>query len=107
MLTWFFARHRGALGGPQIHDRPVLVGRPNRAVLTQETRAGTLFAAETEGAVEQPRSKPFEPHRHLAQLAAELEHHAIDDAAAHQCFADSRLCTPLGAMSEQVSNCHR
>ena len=36
----------GDFGGEQVHDRTVFVGRPDGAILSQETRAGAFLTAE-------------------------------------------------------------
>ena len=55
------------LGGEQVEDRAVLVGRPDGAVAAQEARAGTFLAAEAVRAVEEPRGKPLEPDGDLGE----------------------------------------
>ena len=91
----------------QVHDRAVLVRRPDRAVAPQETGPGALLAAKAERAVEQSGREPFETDRHFAQPAAQLVHHAIDHAAADQRLADRRAGRPLRTMCEQITDGHR
>jgi phosphoglucomutase len=50
----------------------------------------------------QTRRKPFEPHRHFGQPAAQLAHNAVDHAAGDQGLADSSFCGPVGPMRQQV-----
>src|SRR6201987_962620 len=54
MLPRILSDTGGDLGGQQIHDQPVLVGRPDAAVTPQKAGPGTLFAAKAARAVKQP-----------------------------------------------------
>ena len=60
MLARVLAGARGDLGGEQREDEPILVGGPHRSIPAQEARAGALFAAEADRAVEQARREPLE-----------------------------------------------
>src|SRR5205823_13062121 len=77
---------------------------PHRAVAPQERRAGALFAAESEGAVEQAVDEPLEPDRHFAQLAPQLPGDTIDEAARDQRLADGGARAPARAIPEQILN---
>src|SRR6185312_6850958 len=57
----------GDLGGQQIQNDAVLVGRVDAAVPAQEAGAGALLAAEAEAAVDETAHEPLEADRHLAQ----------------------------------------
>jgi hypothetical protein len=81
VLAGVLAGDGGDLGGEQVHDQAVLVGRPHGAVAAQEARAGAFLAAEAERAVEQPGGEPLEADRHFAQPPAEAGDHAVD----HRC----------------------
>ena len=59
------ARHD--LHGEQVHDDPVLVGRPDRAVAPQKRRPRALFAAKAQRSVEQAGHEPLESDRHFDQ----------------------------------------
>ena len=100
MFARFLAGHRSHFGREQVHDRAVLVGGPNGSIMAQKTRARAFLTAKGEGPVEQARSKPFESHWYLAKLPIEVAHDAINDAAAHQRFAYSRLGAPIRPMCE-------
>src|SRR5665648_710830 len=54
----------GDLRGQERQQDAVLVGGPDRPVLTQERRAGGLLAAEAHRAVQQAGHEPLEPDRH-------------------------------------------
>src|SRR6185312_1054025 len=88
------------------HDEAVLVRGPDGAVATQETRAGALFAAEADRAIEQSRREPFEAHRNLAQRPLELRHHAIDEPARDERLAHRRGAAPTRTMGEKVTDGH-
>ena len=88
VLARIFAGAGEDLGGQQVEDRAVLVGRPDGAVAPQEAGAGALLAAEAERAVEQPGREPLEADRHLAERPVQAGDHAIDQAAADQRLAD-------------------
>jgi hypothetical protein len=79
----------------QVHDQPVLVGRPHGAVAAQEAGAGALLAAEAARAIEQPGYEPLEAHRDLADAAPEVGGDPVDHAARDQRLADHRLGRPL------------
>src|ERR1700747_1960320 len=100
MLAWILASTGGDLSRQQVHDRPVLVSRPDRSIEAQETRSGALFAAETIRAVKQSLCEPFETHRNFTQSALQLIHHAIDHAAADQGLSDRGIDGPKGPMCE-------
>ena len=68
MFSGILAGARGNLRRQQVHDRPVLVGRPYGAVKTKKTRSSAFFSAETVRAIDQARHKPLEAHRHFAEL---------------------------------------
>src|SRR3989454_5562246 len=95
------------LARQEIHDRPVLVGRPNGAVEAQEAGPGALLTAKAARAVEQAGHEPLEAHGHLVQPAAELFDDAIDEAAADQRLADESVDRPPGPMAEQIADSHR
>ncbi len=107
MFARVFAGDGGDFRREQIHDRAVLVGCPHRAVAPQETGPGAFLATKTKRAIEQSRREPFEADGCFAQPAAQLVHHAINHAAAHQCFANGRAGRPLRTMREQITNGHR
>ncbi len=91
----------------QAQDDAVLVGRPHTSVHPQETRARAFLAAETEAAVEEPRRKIFEAHGHFAQRAFQAQYYAVDQAAAHQRFANHRRRRPTGPVAEQIADGRR
>ncbi len=101
---------RGASGArrhlerEQIQDDAILVGRPHRAIASQERRARALLAAKPERAVHQTVHEPLEPDRHFDQRAADLLRDAIDRAAAHQRFANRGVCGPRRPVGEQVED---
>src|SRR5579872_1705851 len=104
MFSGVLASARGNLRRQQIHDRTVLVGRPYCAVKAKKTCSSAFFSAETVRAIDQTRHKPFETHRHFAELAAELFDDPVNHAAAHQRLSYRNCVTPLGAVSEQISD---
>src|SRR5262245_60015633 len=67
VLARILARARGDLGGEQIHDRAVLVGRPHGPVVTQEAGPGALLAAKTVRTIEQAGHETLEAHRHFGE----------------------------------------
>src|SRR5262249_50644339 len=86
----------GDLGCKQIHNHAIFVCRPHGAVLPQETCPGTLLSSKTDRTVKEPRHKPLKPYRCLAESAAKLVHHAVDQTAADQRFADGGIRRPGG-----------
>jgi hypothetical protein len=104
MFARVFSGSRGDFSGEQIHDRSILICGPNRAVELQRARPGTLLTAETVRAIQEPRSKPLESHRHFAQPPSELFNHLVDHAAAHKCLADCYIRHPFGTVREQVAD---
>src|SRR5258708_15221653 len=106
MLARGLAGHSRHFGCEQVHDRAVLIRRPNGSVMSQETRTRALFTSEAKGTVKQARSKPFESHRHFAQSPTEFARYAINNAATDQRFAYRHVRSPMRAIGEQVTNCH-
>src|SRR5271163_3179969 len=95
MFSRILASARGNFCRQQVHNRPVLVGRPHCAVETKKTRSSTFFAAETVRAIDQAWHKPLETYRHFAELAAELFDDPVNHAAAHHGFSHCDCLTPL------------
>src|SRR4051812_38078656 len=104
MLAGLLAGAGGDLGRQQIHDQPVLVGRPDAAIVPQKTGAGTFLAAEAARAVEESGDKPLEPDRHFLQSASQLFRYAIDHAAADQRLADRGTARPARAVRQQIGD---
>src|ERR1700677_516709 len=100
MFAWIFTRDGSDFPREQIHDRAILVRRPDRAIEPEKACACAFFATETERAVEQSRSEPFEADRRFAQAAAPLVYDPINHAAAHQGFANRYRRRPLWAMRQ-------
>ena len=99
-------RHCQDLRGQQVQDDAILVGGPHAPVEAQEGSTGGFFAAEAEGAVDKPRHKPLEAHRHLHELTPQAGHDAVDHGRGHQGLAHAGV-TPLGAVAKQVLDGHR
>ncbi len=97
---------RRDLGGEQVRDEPVLVGRPDRAVAPQERAAGALLAAEAEGAVGEPGHEPLEPHRHLDERSPEVLHDEVHHGARDDGLADPDLRAPGRTVPRQVRRAH-
>src|SRR5690348_7932186 len=95
MLTGILSSASGYLRREETHEQTVFVGCPHGAVTAQKTGAGAFLAAETARTVEQTACKPLESHGHLAQAAACLMNHPVDQTAADQSLADRGLETPL------------
>src|SRR6202167_663450 len=95
-------RARGHLRRPQTEDQAILVGGPHRPIPSQERRAGTFLAGESERAADQTIDEPFESDRRLDQLAAEFVRDAVDDRAGDDGLADRTGLAPLRAMLEQI-----
>src|SRR5271154_3466230 len=104
MFSGILASARGNLRRQQVHNRPVLVGRPYSPVKTKKTRSSALFSTETVRAIDQPRHKPLETHRHFAEFAAELLDDPVYHAAAHQSLSHHNCVTPLGPVLEQIAD---
>ena len=60
VFSGILASARGNLRRQQVHDRPVLVGRPHSAVKTKKTRSSAFLSAETIRSIDQARHKPLE-----------------------------------------------
>src|ERR1700735_1502568 len=104
MFSGILASARGNLRSQQVHDWPVLVGRPYCAVKAKKTRPSAFFSAETIRAIDQARHKPLETHWHFAELAAELFDDPVYHTAAHQSLSHRNCVTPLGPAREQIAN---
>src|SRR5580704_5573196 len=59
MLARIFTRACGQLSGQQSQDEAVFICGPHTAIVAEEARARAFLAAETAGAIEQSRRKPF------------------------------------------------
>src|ERR1700719_3812904 len=94
---------RSDLGCEQVHDRSVLICRPDGTVETQEAGPGTLLTAETGRAIEEAGREPFEPDRNLGQVASELLHHSVDHAAADHRLPYCGIRRPPGTVREKVA----
>ena len=92
----------GDFRGQQIGNQPVLVRRPDGSVAPEEGGTGALLAGEAERAGEKAVDEPFEAHRHLDQLAAELGRDAVDDGAADDGLAHAAAGPPIGAVLEEI-----
>src|SRR5262249_45212169 len=67
------------LGGGEVEDDAVLVGRPGAAVAAQERRPRALLAAEAEAAVEQAVDEVLEADGHLDEAPPELLGDPVDE----------------------------
>src|SRR5271157_3021543 len=104
VLAWILAGARGNFRRQQVHDQPILVSGPDRAVETQKTRSSALFPAEAARAIDQTWHEPLEAHRHFQKPASELLDHPVNHAAAHQRFSNRHFLMPPRSVGEQVSN---
>src|ERR1700686_5726197 len=104
MFSGVLASARGNLRSQQVHDRPVLVGRPYCAIKTKKTRSSAFLSAETVRAIDQARHKPLETHRHFAELAAELFDDPVNHAAAHQGLSHRNCVMPLRPVRKQKAD---
>src|SRR5271163_3402080 len=77
-MTGVVAGPRRDFGSEQPQNEPILIRRPHRAVPPQKRCAGTLLAAKAQRSVDQPDTEPFEPDRHLDELAPKLRRDAVD-----------------------------
>lgn len=76
--------------GQKSHDETVLVRAPCGTVEALETRAGALFAAKHQRAVEESWGKPFEPDRDFQEGASQGFDHGIDHPGTDGGFANAR-----------------
>ncbi len=106
MVARVLAGTRQDLGGEQVHDRSVLVGRPDLPVAAEEAGAGALLAAEAQRAVEQARDEPLEADGDLAERTTEAGDHPVDQPAADEGLADRHGLRPLRPMPQQVADRH-
>src|SRR5665648_508005 len=98
----------GDLRGQERQQDAVLVGGPDRPVLTQERRAGGLLAAEAHRAVQQAGHEPLEPDRHLEQAPAVVRGHPVDECGRHEGLAHRSPRGPAVARpAVQVVDRHR
>src|SRR4029077_13783559 len=102
VLPGIFARTRGDLSCQEVHDWPILIRGPRRAVTAKKTSSRTLLPTEAVRTIKQARHKPFKAHRHFPQFPTKLSDDLINHAAAHQGFPHCGVLTPLWAVSEQV-----
>ena len=101
------AGDREDLRGEQREDDAVLVRRPHGAVLTQEGGSRGLFAAETDGAVEQTGNEVLEADGDLDELTAHRRDDAVDEGGGDEGLADRGISLPSRAMLEQVVDRNR
>src|SRR6185312_11214870 len=95
------------LGRKKSGNDPVLICRPDAAVLSEKRGAGAFFTDKSQRPVDQSVDKPLKADRHFVQPPFQTGRHAIDDAAAYEGFTHCSLRTPTGAVAEQVVDANR